>query len=113
MSNVSNFCKTVMALLKGDDAAIIAVKVEKKAKAAFKQQIAALETRILEISERLDDARETFKSAVHVTSPITDTQAYLQSIVSANEVVESLEAELAEANTSLEFFNSLSAKTFA
>ena len=113
MSNASKFCKTVAALIKGDDAALVAIKVEKKAKAAFKQQIAALETKILEIQEQLDDARENFKLAVHVTTPISDTQAYLQSIVTADEAQQTLEEELATIQASLDFFNKLSEETFA
>lgn len=112
MSTVSNFCKTVAALIKGDDAALIAIKIEKKAKAAFKQQITALDANILDLQERVDDAQEAFRLAIHVTEPIQDTKAYLENIVRAREALVVAQEELAVAQNSLDFFTELSETTF-
>ena len=60
---MTTFIKEVLARLQGDDAKVIAAKNERKAKAAFKQQIAAFEAEEVKQEEVAKEATEAYNEA--------------------------------------------------
>lgn len=110
---MSNFIDTVIARLKGDDATLIAKHNERKAKVAFKQQLAALEGRELIENEALEDAMTAYNGAVYPSEKIEDTTSYITGIKTAKDALDDAQ-ELYDATVeSIEFFTAENAKAFA
>lgn len=107
METVSNFVSIVLAKLTGDKAKEIALRNEKKARAALRGQISALESEQVNLDEKLEDAREAFNNALYPAAPIESSEAYIESIVRAQENVDCAEENLADNINSIEFYKSL------
>lgn len=102
--SVSNFVAIVMAKMTGDKNKEIAVRNEKKAKAALKGQISALESEVVNREEALEEAQERFNAAKYPVEPIGSSEHYIKNLVNASKELEKAEEELAAAEESLTFF---------
>lgn len=112
MSTVSNFIKEVTARLKGDEAGVIAAKVERKALSAINGQLAALKAKLVDDETAVEDAQEALNNAIFPTSVFTDNRGYVTSIQSAQERLESAEVDLESTKESIAFFEDLLKKHF-
>ena len=59
---VTNFIKEVTARLKGDEAGVIAAKVERKALSAINGQLAALKAKLVDDETAVEDAEEALET---------------------------------------------------
>lgn len=107
MSTVSNFIKEVTARLKGDEAGVIAAKVERKALSAINGQLAALKAKLVDDETAVEDAQEAFNNAIFPTAVFTDNRGYVTSIQSAQERLESAQLNLEDTKESIAFFEGL------
>ena len=110
MKDVSNFVTIVLAKLTGDKAAEIAARNEKKARAALKGQISALESEQVNLEEKVEDCKEALNNAIYCTEPITSSEAYISNIALAQENVDDAEEDLADNQLAIEYYKDLLAK---
>ena len=82
---VTNFIKEVTARLKGDEAGVIAAKVERKALSAINGQLAALKAKLVDDETAVEDAEEALNNAIFPTSVFTDNAMYVRNIQSRQE----------------------------
>ena len=107
MSNVSNFIKEVTARLKGDEAGVIAAKVERKALSAINGQLAALKAKQVDDETAVEDAQEALNNAIFPTAVFSDNRWYVTSIQNAQDRLESAQADLVATMESIAFFEGL------
>ena len=107
MSKVTNFFKEVTARLKGDENGVIAAKVERKALSAINGQLAALKAKQVDDETAVEDAQEAFNNAIFPTAVFTDNRWYVTSIQSAQDRLESAQADLVATMESIAFFEGL------
>jgi 3-hydroxyacyl-CoA dehydrogenase len=113
MSNVvKTFADLVVARLSGDDAKVKAIRIEKKAKSAFKSQIAATEAAIVDAEMHVEEALERFNNAVVPDGDITDGKSYVLGIQRAQEDLDVKQATLEDLKETLDYFNSLYKEKF-
>ena len=112
MSKVSNFIKEVTARLKGDEAGVVAAKVERKAYSAINGQLASLKAKLVDDETRVEDAEENLKAAFFPTSVFTDNQAYIQGIKRAQEVLDEALTELESTKDTIAYFEEKMAELF-
>lgn len=105
IGELSYFVRETMAKIKGDDVKALALKNERLAKAAIKNQINKIEFLIVELETKVDTAKEAFEDAIYPTVLITDPKAYADSIVKAKKDLKAAEETLEEAKKSLEFYS--------
>lgn len=113
MSTVSLFFKQVLAQFKGDADVAIAAYNERKAKVAFKSQIAALEAKVIDDENAVDDAQDGLNTAMFPTVKIDNGAHYIKNLAYYNDRLENAKANLQATNKSLEFFRGLLAKEWA
>ena len=109
---ISIFAKEVAARLKGDEAGVIAAKVERKAVSAFNGQIAALKAKLVDDETRVEDAVEALNNAIYPTSVPTDNSAYISGIVKAQESLDRATELLEETTSTLSYFETMLAEKF-
>ena len=113
MSNVvKTFADLVVARLTGDDARVKAIRIEKKAKSAFKSQLAALEASIVDAEMHVEEALEKFNNAVVPDGDITDGKSYVLNIQRAQQNLDAKEETLQDLKASLEYFSNLYKEKF-
>ena len=107
MSTVSNFIKEVTARLKGDEAGVIAAKVERKALSAINGQLAALKAKQVDDETAVEDAQEALNNAIFPTAVFSDNRWYVTSIQNAQDRLESAQLNLEATKESIAFFEDL------
>lgn len=107
MKEVSNFMSIVLAKLTGDKAKEVAARNEKKARAALKGQISALESEQVNLDEAVEDAKEALNNAIYCTEPIVSSEAYISNIVKAKDNLTDAEDAIEDNQESIEFYKSL------
>jgi len=100
----------VLAKLTGDKAAEIAARNEKKARAALKGQISALESDQVNLEEKVEDCKEALNNAIYRTEPITSSEDYIEGIALAQGSLDDAEDNLAINVVSIEYYKDLLAK---
>lgn len=83
MTTISNFVKEVLARITGDTDTVIAQRNQRKASAAIRSQINALESEIVDLEIVVEEKTEALKAARYPTVLIEDAAAYLESISDA------------------------------
>lgn len=109
---ISTFAKEVSARLKGDEAGVIAAKVERKALSGFNGQIAALKAKLVDDETRVEDATEALNNAIYPTSVPTDNSRYIQNIVDAQASLDSATDTLDETVRTIAYFEDLLTNRF-
>ena len=112
MSKVSNFIKEVTARLKGDEAGVVAAKVERKATSAINGQLAALKAKLVDDETAVEDAEEALNNAIFPTSVFTDNSSYVRSIQSHQEYLDGAKATLDSTKETIAYFENLVATKF-
>lgn len=111
MAENNKFHSVVVAKIKGDDAGALADKIEKKAKAAFHGQIAALESKKVDAMMKRDDAKSAFNDALYPATLLTGEQ-YIGGIKSAQAYLEVTEEEVEAIEESISRYKDLLNTTF-
>jgi hypothetical protein len=111
-TKVKTFVDLVVARLTGDDAQVKAIRIEKKAKSAFKSQIAALEAKIVDAEMHVEEAIEAVNNAIVPASDITDGKRYIEAIVSAQSKLDASQEQLDNLKDSLDYFTNLYKEKF-
>lgn len=107
MSKVTNFIKEVTARLKGDEAGVIAAKVERKALSAINGQLAALKAKLVDDETAVEDAEEALNNAIFPTSVFTDNGMYVRNIQARQEHLDSAKATLDSTKETIAYFENL------
>lgn len=107
---VTNFVKTVIARLKGDDAEILALKIERKANSALKGQLAALEAKVVDLENIVADKEDALQNTIYPSTLFTDNSAYISSIQRAQASLDEAKENLQQVVDSIEYFTNLQSK---
>ena len=109
---MTNFVDKVLALLEGNDEKGIAIKNERLAKAAFKQQLASLEGAKIDAEAKVDEALDNYESKVFPIKVIEDRSHYMFNIKDAKEFLDEAEANLQDVIDSIKFWEVEMKKAF-
>lgn len=110
MNNLTNFYKQTMALLTGDKDQQIALKNERRSKAQLKNQLSLLDLEISKQEDVVEQAEDRLTKAKFPSVLIEDGEAYLRSITSAYENLQSVKARLEELEETQKFWSGLQAE---
>lgn len=81
---MKNIVKTVVAIIKGDDAEVVGLKIMRQADSALKAQIAALNGDTITLEDNLTDAEENLEKAVaNYGELIKDRNVYTSNLLVA------------------------------
>ena len=98
MTKVESFVNQFVALVKGDDAAVIAAKAFRQASSSFKVQIASLEGGLIRKEDILETAKENLKKALlnngRELSSSEQEGAYCENLIAAKEAVKEATKQL-------------------
>jgi xanthine dehydrogenase iron-sulfur cluster and FAD-binding subunit A len=104
------FVKEVLHRLKGNDDEALANKIARKAISAITGQISALEGKVIDDEQSVEDAQEALDNATYPVSMFKDSKTYCQQILKAQESLNDAQAELKNTKDSIEFFKNLLTK---
>lgn len=107
MSKMKSFVKEVVARIAGDKDAVIAEKNYRKASSGVKQQIAALEAKLVGDEDKVAAAQEDLNATMYPTTLIGDPEQYVKNIVSVKSRVDSAKEQLEATQASIDFFKKL------
>lgn len=107
VKNLTSFGKEVVARIKGDDAEALAQANERKGRSAYKGQVSSLESRIVDLEDKVTEATEALAVAKYPTTKITDSQSYINNVRRAKEALTAAEEELEQTKESLEFYQGI------
>lgn len=110
MSTTTNFVKTVIARLKGDDAEVLALKIERKANSALKGQLAALEAKVVDLENIVADREDALNNAIYPSQLFTDNSSYISSIQRAQASLDEAKENLQQVVDSITYFTNLQSK---
>lgn len=97
----------IIARLKGDGAEALAAKISRKAVSAVEGQLAALNSKKVDLENSVEEAVETLNSAKFPTSVFSSNQSYVDAILRAQKGVDEAKAELESVNTAIKYFTDL------
>lgn len=110
--DLTSFVKEVISRIKGDDSEALALKNERKARAAINQQVSALENRIVDNEVAVEEAQEKYDNILYPTTLIEDGAAYIKNVKNNYEALEVAKETLEDTKLSLEFFKKLLKEKF-
>lgn len=114
MSKLSVFVALVVATLKGDEAEATGLKIQKRASAAIRAQIAAKEAKTLELEDTVDSAKEALEKAFINSGNLIDNNAeYIRVLLVANRTVKEAEEALANHKEEIVFLSTQLVKATA
>ena len=81
---MKNIVKTVVAIIKGDDAEVLGLRIIRQAESALKSQIASLNGDIITLEDNVSDAKENLNLALaNYGKNIADRNVYVRSLLEA------------------------------
>ena len=111
MNKLNAFVKEFKAIIVGDDAEAKAAKVWRQAESAFKVQIAALGGDLIRKEDAVVQAEENLaKRLINNGSEITDRDAYISNLISAQEALRQSQKQLTAHKNTIEFLEEQYAK---
>lgn len=106
MTIINSFIKQFIAIIKGDDAEILANKVWRQADTAFQIQILALKRSQMQKQYDMECANEELEKAlVNNGKEILEGDQYIINLISAKEKVKTIQKELIAYQETLKFLN--------
>ena len=104
MNKLNSFAKQFIALVNGDETEAKAAKVWRQAESAFKVQIAALGGDLIRKEDAVTQAEEKLaKALVNNGNEITDRDAYISNLISAQESLRQSQKQLTAHKDTIEF----------
>lgn len=106
MTKMESYIAEAVALIKGDDAAVLATKNWRKSVSAFKVQLAAMEGSLISKEDKLETAQEILKKALYNNGNLigdNEGDLFIQHLIDAQNLVEKAEKELAAHKKTMEF----------
>jgi hypothetical protein len=104
MSTISNFVNTVIAIIKGDDAEVIGLKIQKRAVAVLTAQIAVKVCRTLSLEGIEDLAEDNLnKARVNNGTLIVNDDQYIQKLLDAKFKFDQAASDLSDHKQDIEF----------
>ena len=95
MTTTNSFVKQFIALVKGDEAEVRALKIWRQCESAFKVQIAALKGDLIRKEDAVTDAQEALDSArINGGKSISDRDAYVGNLIASKERLTTAEKQL-------------------
>jgi DNA repair exonuclease SbcCD ATPase subunit len=89
------FIKQFVAMVKGDDAEVMAAKVQRKAKAALDSELANLNGELVDKEQALEDAKENLaKAIINNGYEIHDRRSYVRTLLEAEQAITKAEDSL-------------------
>lgn len=107
---MNKFESVVVERLKGENSQTLAAKISKKALNSLKGCISALESKQVDQETAVEEATEALNEAVYVTSQITNSDAYLSGIKTAQSRLDNANQDLSNTKNSLEYWKKLLAE---
>jgi len=103
---MKSFVKQFVALVKGDDATVVAEKNYRKAKAALETQLAIAKGDLVTYETELEDAQETVANALvnNGENIGSDSEGYVGRLLNAEEAVSEAEDNLESHKLLIKFF---------
>ena len=102
-----NFGEQILAQLQGDEDKAIALKNSRKAKAAVKGQLSALEGKLVDCEDNLDEKVEALELAKYPTTAIQsgadNSRRYVENLLSANYAVDDSKDEIEDLKETIAF----------
>ncbi len=88
MTTTNSFVKQFIALVKGDEAEVRALKIWRQCESAFKVQIAALGGDLIRKEDAVSQAEENLaKKLVNNGNEIADRDQYISNLIQAKEIL--------------------------
>ena len=104
MNKLNSFAKQFIALVKGDEAEVRALKIWRQCESAFKVQIAALGGDLIRKEDLVSQAEEKLaKALVNGGNEINNRDQYIANLISAKESLKSAEKQLAAHKETIAF----------
>ena len=104
MSKSSKFLALAVAMITGDDAKVTSLKIQKKAVAGLRAQIAVKEAKTLSLEDDVETAQEELaKARVNNGQLITNGDTYIITLLTANSLLKEKEATLQSHNDVVAF----------
>lgn len=101
---IKSYLKETLARITGDKDEVIAQRNYRKASASIKGQLAALESKLVNDEEAVQEANEALNKAMYPTELITDQQEYASNLAYHNESVQDAQDQLETTKASIEFY---------
>jgi DNA repair exonuclease SbcCD ATPase subunit len=100
------FINQFVALIKGDDAEVLAQKVQRKAESALETRLASLKGTVVDMEDKVTDAEENLQNArVNYGKEITDRDYYIDNLINANLRLEEAKTNLENLKYTIEYLN--------
>lgn len=104
MKKSTNFIKQIVALIKGDDAEVKALKIQKQADSACKIELAILEGKTIDLEGKIETAKENLDLArVNYGELIEDRTQYVRNLFIAKNNLIKAENDLVQHLDNLAF----------
>ena len=111
MTTTNSFVKQFIALVKGDETEVRALKIWRQCESAFKVQIAALGGDLIRKEDAVTQAEEKLaKALVNNGNEITDRDTYIVNLISAQESLRQSQKNLTAHKDTIEFLEKQYAK---
>lgn len=107
VNNVLSFMKECKARLKGNTEEAMIEKNYRKASSALKGQIAALESKIVNAEDAVEEAKEKLAAAKYPEELILSSEGYIAGIKQAQALVDTAEQELKDIKLSIEYYTNI------
>ncbi len=104
---MANFLEKVTQKIKGDDAAVKAAKILRKAESAIKGQVATLNAKLVDDENNLETAQEALDNCIFTGADISSNQIYCNNIASAELNVRQYQENLDATKKSITYFQGL------
>lgn len=111
-ATITSYGKEILARLKGDENQAIAAINERKARSAFKGQVSALESKIVDLEDVVTEKKEALENAIYPVTKITNNQNFIDAVMAAKNALVEAEEDLEDAKEALAFFQDLAETRF-
>ncbi len=101
------FVKEVLARLTGDDVSAVAAKIARKSISALEGQVAALNGKVVDDENKVEDAQDALNMAIYPTAVPTDSGQYCRNIIRAQENLDKAKEDLEATKASIAFFKGI------
>lgn len=92
---MKNIVKTVVAIIKGDDAEVLGLKILRQAESALKTHIAAYNGDLIALEDAVTNAQENLEKAVaNYGTLIEDRNAYVANLLAAENKIKDAQRKL-------------------